>query len=254
MKIKLTDEIKEYCKILNLKGIAGCFEEASKSVEGYEEFLHMLLESELAEKDKRSIDSRVRNAKFPYKVYLEDLEMDCLPEDMQKKMPELATLKFIEEGRNIIMTGNSGTGKSACAIALGLKACMKGYKVMFITIPQLVTVLKESRSAQTLRSYERQFEKYDLVVADELGYTSFDREGADLLFNNVSLRTNRKSTIITTNLIFERWVEVFGEPTVTSAMADRLAYKAILVNMEGDSYRLRATLRERGSHPRDLLN
>ncbi len=121
---------------------------------------------------------------------------------------------------------------------------MVGYKVLFTTIPLLVTTLKECNSAKTLRYFENRFEKYDFVIADELGYTSFDREGTDLLFSNLSLRAARKSTIITTNLSFERWVDVFGDPTVTSAMVDRLTYKAILINMEGDSYRLRETLKE----------
>jgi DNA replication protein DnaC len=125
------------------------------------------------------------------------------------------------------------------SIALALKACMAGYKVLFTTIPLLVTTLKESNSAKTLRYFENRFEKYDLVVTDELGYTSFDREETDLLFNNLSLRAARKSTIITSNLSFERWIEVFGDPTVTSAMIDRLTYKAILVDMEGDSLNIR---------------
>lgn len=99
------------------------------------------------------------------------------------------------------------------SIALGLKACMAGYKVLFTTVPLLVTTLKECNSAKTLRYFENRFEKYDLVIADELGYTSFDREGTDQLFNNLSLRAARKSIIITTSLSFERWVEVFGDPT-----------------------------------------
>lgn len=246
MKVKLNEEIKEYCNILKLKGIKSHFEEAITEATDYEEFLHRLLSYELEEKDKRSIDCRIRNAHFPYRQYMGDIEMDYLPVDMQKKLPELATLNFIEKGKNIIMTGNPGTGKTMVSIALGLKACMAGYKVLFTTVPLLVTTLKESNSAKTLRYFENRFEKYDLVIADELGYTSFDREGSDLLFNNLSLRAARKSTIITTNLSFERWVEVFGDPTVTSAMVDRLTYKAILVDMEGDSYRLRETMRENG--------
>lgn len=244
MKVKLNEEIKEYCNILKLKGIKSHFEEAITEATDYEEFLHRLLSYELEEKDKRSIDCRIRNAHFPYKQYMGDIEMNCLPVDMQKKLPELAALNFIEKGKNIIMTGNPGTGKTMVSIALGLKACMAGYKVLFTTVPLLVTALKESNSTKTLRYFENRFEKYDLVIADELGYTSFDREGTDLLFNNLSLRAARKSTIITTNLSFERWVEVFGDPTVTSAMVDRLTYKAILVDMEGDSYRLRETLKE----------
>jgi len=247
VKIKLNEEIKEYCKILKFKGILMHFEEVMSEATDYEDFLHRLLTFEMEEKTKRSIECRIRSAHFPYKKYLQDIEMDCLPVDMQKKLPGLATLDFIEKGKNIIMTGNPGTGKTMVSIALGLKACLAGYKVLFTTVPLLVTTLKECNSARTLRYFENRFEKYDLVVADELGYTSFDREGTDLLFNNLSLRAARKSTIITTNLSFERWVEVFGDPTVTSAMIDRLTYKAILVDMEGDSYRLRETLRENGA-------
>lgn len=252
MKVKLNEEIKEYCKILKLKGINAHFEELMAESSDYEEYLHKLLMYEVEEKDKRAIECRIRNAHLPYQKYIEDIEIDCLPIDMQKKLPELATLDFIEKGKNIIMTGNPGTGKTMVSVALALKACMNGYKVLFTTVPLLVTTLKECNSAKTLRYFENRFEKYDLVVADELGYTSFDREGTDLLFNNLSLRAARKSTIITSNLSFERWVEVFGDPTVTSAMVDRLTYKAILIDMEGDSYRLRETLRENGESIQSL--
>lgn len=244
MKVRLNEEIKEYCRILKLKGILEHFEEAMTQATDYEDYLHYLLMHEVEEKGKRTIENRIRNAHFPYKQYLEDIELDCLPKDMQKRLPELLTLNFIEKGKNIIMTGNPGTGKTMVSIALGIKACMAGYKILFTTVPLLVTTLKECNSTKTLRYFENRFEKYDLVIADELGYTSFDREGTDLLFNNLSLRAARKSTIITTNLSFERWVEVFGDPTVTSAMVDRLTYKAILIDMEGDSYRLRETLKE----------
>jgi len=121
MKVKLNEEIKEYCNILKLKGIRSHFEEAITESTDYEEFLHRLLSYELKEKDKRSIDCRIRNAHFPYKQYMGDIELDCLPVDMQKKLPELATLNFIEKGKNIIMTGNPGTGKTMVSIALGLK-------------------------------------------------------------------------------------------------------------------------------------
>lgn len=120
---------------------------------------------------------------------------------------------------------------------------MRGYKVLFTTIPLLITQLKECQSRKTLLAYERRFEKYDLVIADELGYISFDKEGAELLFSNLSLRASRKSTIITTNLSFDRWDEIFGDPVITAAMVDRLTHKAILINMEGDSYRLRESMR-----------
>ena len=245
MKIKVYEEIKEYCKLLRLTGILNSFEEGIDLAGGYDEFLHRLLEAEVAEKDKRAIHARAKVAKFPYRIYIDDLEQGCLPIDMQNALPELSTLNFIEEGRNVIMTGNPGTGKTACAIALGLKACERGYKVLFVTIPQLVTLLKENSSEDRLTKYHNQFEKYDLVIADELGYTTIDREGANLLFNSMSLRVNRKSIIITTNLLFSRWEEIFIDPVTAAAMADRLSYRAININMEGESYRYRATMREK---------
>ena len=118
---------------------------------------------------------------------------------------------------------------------------MQGYKVLFITIHKLLTQLRESHAQKTLRQLENKFEKYDLVICDEFGYVSFDREGSELLFNHLSLRAGRKSTIITTNLGFDRWEEIFGDPVLTAALVDRLTYKAHLVNMNGESYRLRET-------------
>lgn len=243
MKVKLNEEIKEYCKILKLNGIGRTFEEIMEESSDYEDFLHKLLEKEIEAKDERATECRLRNARFPYKKHLEDLELGLLPTDMRNKLPELATLNFIEEGRNVILYGNPGTGKSHTSIGLGIKACMRGYKVLFTTIPLLITQLKECQSRKTLLAYERRFEKYDLVIADELGYISFDKEGAELLFSNLSLRASRKSTIITTNLSFDRWDEIFGDPVITAAMVDRLTHKAILINMEGDSYRLRESMR-----------
>jgi DNA replication protein DnaC len=118
---------------------------------------------------------------------------------------------------------------------------MAGYKVLFATIPLLINQLKESRSEKTLIKLEGKFEKYDLVIADELGYISFDKEGSELLFTHLSLRAGRKSTIITTNLSFERWGEIFSDSVMTAAMIDRLTHKSYILNMNGSSYRLKET-------------
>jgi len=132
-------------------------------------------------------------------------------------------------------------GKTHLGIALGIKACLAGYKVLFVTVPLLINQLKESRSQQTLTRMEGKFEKYDLVIADELGYISFDKEGSELLFTHLSLRAGRKSTIITTNLSFDRWEEIFTDAVMTAAMIDRLTHKSYLLNMNGNSYRLKET-------------
>ena len=127
------------------------------------------------------------------------------------------------------------------AIGLGIKACNAGYKVLFTTIPLLVNELKECRSNKTLRAFEKNFERYDLIIADELGYISFDKEASELLFTYLSLRAGRKSTIITTNLSFERWDEIFKDPVLTGAVVDRLAHKAHILNLSGESYRIKET-------------
>lgn len=242
MLLKIREEIIESCRFLRFKGIQKYFEEELEAASDYEDYLVRLLRHEIAEKEKRSIECRTRSAHFPYRKYLEDLELSELPPAMQTKLPELATLDFIRKGKNLIMIGNPGTGKTHIALGLGIKACLQGYKVLFTTIPLLVTELKECNSQQRLRYFQNRFEKYDLVIADELGYISFDRAATDLLFSNLSLRAGRKSMIVTSNLTFARWTEVFGDPAITNAMVDRLTHKATIVDMNGDSYRLKETM------------
>ena len=161
--------------------------------------------------------------------------------DAQRTLPELEGLGFVKEGRNVVLYGNPGTGKTHISIALGIKACQEGYSVCFTSVPRLLTQIRECRSDRTLRSLELKFEKYDLVICDEFGYVSCDKEGGELLFNHLSLRTGRKSTIITTNLSFDRWGEIVKDKVLVTAMVDRLTHKAILVNMTGESYRLKET-------------
>ena len=127
------------------------------------------------------------------------------------------------------------------AIGLGMKACLEGFKVWFTTVPILVNRIKETRAENTLRNFQSRFEKYDLVIADEMGYISFDKEGAEQLYIHLSLRAGRKSTIITTNLSFERWGEIFQDEVMTAAMIDRLTHQAHIVNMNGSSYRMKET-------------
>ena len=246
MKIdKQTDKIKDFAKALKLpytiRNIEEEIKEANKNNLTYEDFLLSILESESDLRKANGIKSRIRLAKFPYKKYIEDLSLQDLPQDARDKVKVFSSLGFIETGQNIILAGNPGTGKTHMAIGLGIKACNKGYKVLFTTIPLLVNELKECRSDRTLRAFENRFEKYDLIIADELGYISFDKEASELLFTYLSLRAGRKSTIITTNLSFERWDEIFKDPVMTAAMIDRLTHKSYIVNMNGNSYRLKET-------------
>ncbi len=238
-------DIIEYSKELRLPMIRTYIkeeiEQGLKENLSYEAFLCGLFEKEYDARIENGKLNRIRIANFPSKKYLEDIKTEELPKDAQGKLGILKTLDFIKNGQNLILAGNPGTGKTMIATALGIKACIAGYRVFFTTVPLLINQLKEARGQSTLRSFELKFEKYDLVIADELGYISFDKEGSELLFTNLSLRAGRKSTIITTNLSFDRWDEIFLDPVITAAMIDRLTHKSYMVNMNGSSYRMKET-------------
>jgi DNA replication protein DnaC len=239
------EKITAYTKELRLPAIRQNYhshaKEAVKAKNNYEDYLLTLLEDEFQTRLKNRKAARIRQAGFPYKKYLQDLKVEELPKEGQEKIGSIETLEFISSGQNVILAGNPGTGKTHLAIGLGIKACMEDFKVFFTTVPRLITQIKECRSQKTLRGLESRFEKFDLVICDEFGYISFDKEGAEMLFSHLSLRAGRKSTIITTNLSFDRWSEIFGDPVLTAAMVDRLTHKAYVINMNGKSYRVKET-------------
>ena len=245
LQSEIKSEITRYSKELRLPVFRNEFEqeaqESAKDGADYETFLLRLMEREYDTRLENRKKAQIRQAGFPAKLYLHDLKREMLPVDATEKLTMLERLDFVASGRNIILSGNPGTGKTHIAIGLGLKACLQGYKVYFTTVHRLLTQLRESHAQRTLRQIELRFEKYDLVICDEFGYISFDKQGAELLFNHLSLRAGRKATIITTNLGFDRWEEIFGDPVLTAALVDRLTHKAHLVNMNGESYRLRET-------------
>lgn len=215
---------------------------ATKTKASYEQLILELLQTELETRLINRKKAQLRIAGFPQLKHLQDLVRTELPADAVEKLPVLETLDFIKSGQNVILGGSPGTGKTHIAIGLGIKACQAGHTVLFTTVSRLLTQIRESHSSRTLRSLEMKFEKYDLVICDEFGYISFDKAGAEMLFNHLSLRTGIKSTIMTSNLAFEKWNDVFGNDTVlTAALLDRLTHKAHLVNMNGKSFRMKET-------------
>jgi len=242
---EITQQIDRLTRELKLptfrKEFDSIAEEATREKLSFENFLLRLMEREFAVRIENRHKSQMRQAGFIQYKYLHDLILDDLPEDAASKLPLLERLDFIKTGQNIILSGNPGTGKTHLATALGILACQQGYKVLFTTVPRLLTQIRESRSQKILRTIENRFEKFDLVICDEFGYISFDKEGAELLFSHLSLRCGRKSTIITTNLSFDRWKEIFGDPVLTAAMVDRLTHRAHIVNMNGKSFRVKET-------------
>lgn len=183
----------------------------------------------------------IKRADFPQLKYLGELLTEELPEDARTALPLLQSLDFVRQGRNVVLYGNPGTGKTHIATALGIEACTHGMTVMFTSVPRLITQIKEARQERTLRSLENRFMTYDLVICDEFGYVSCDKEAGELLFNHLSLRAGKKSIIITTNLAFNRWNEIIADKVLVTAMVDRLTHKAMLINMTGESFRMKET-------------
>ena len=207
----------------------------------YHHFLCELLQAEYEQRAENAQAKRLKTAGFPQYKYMEELNQNELPEGVKPLLNELRTLEFIRQGRNAVLYGNPGTGKTHLSIALGILACKQRMTVLFTSVPHLITQIKECRSQQTLHALETRFRRYDLVICDEFGYMACDKEGGELLFNHLSLRAGQKSTIITTNLSFDRWGEVIKDKILVNALVDRLTHKAYLINMNGESYRLKET-------------
>lgn len=239
--------IKEMCGILKLSYIGNNYEEeiieAKQTNLEFEDFLTKILRQEMIQRKENGILKRIREAKFPYKKYLEDFDRKIYKKEFEAEFKELEKLDFIEKKENIILIGTPGAGKTHYAIALGIKACMEGKSVLFASVPNLIIELKEAMSKSQLSVYKRRFEKFDLVILDELGYVSFDKEGCEILFNLLSNRNDKGSIIITTNLTFDRWEEIFKDAMLTGAMVDRLAYKAHILDISRDvSHRYEETI------------
>ena len=239
------DEIIMLASSLHLPYIKNNYSEAINEAMdkqySYEDFLKFILNKEIELRRQNEINARIRKAKFPYLKVFEEMDFSAFSLEISNKIRELQNLNFLNTGQNVILVGNPGVGKTHTTIALGIRACMAGKSVLYITVLNLITELKESMTINQLTTYKKKFINYDLVILDELGYISFDKQGGELLFNLLSMRNDTKSMIITTNLTFNKWQDIFNDSILTAAMVDRLTCRAHVMNIKGDSYRMRET-------------
>jgi DNA replication protein DnaC len=231
--------LENLCKQLRVSGLYAYVQEYLPDNPALEQLLILALQAEI---DKRRLNRQMkslRQAGFPTKKRFEDLLTDMLPKDGREAIPALRELNFLTERRNVILIGNSGTGKTHLAIAVGIRACEENYRVAFRTAAGLINEMVEARNENQLSAYIRQFKKIDLLIIDELGYVTFDQAGAELLFQLLATRYETMSTIITSNLGFSEWVKVFHDKTLTAAILDRITHHAMILNMNGQSFRRR---------------
>ena len=205
----------------------------------YGDYLLRLTERELIEREQRAAQRRVKSAKFPVPKTLESFDFGAQPSIKEALVRQLATGEYLEARENVLLIGNSGTGKSHLAAALGFAACAQGKRVRFWSATALVTQMLEQREQRDLKRFLNQLEKNDLLILDELGYVPFSKAGAELLFEVVSRAYERFSLVLTTNLPFEQWTEVMGSERLTGAMLDRLTHRVHILEANGESYRLR---------------
>ena len=202
------------------------------------QFLTRLVELELIDRERRMIERRIKAAKFPATKSLDSFDFKAIPKLNKMQVLELARCEWIERRENVIALGPSGTGKTHIGLGLGLAACQKGLSVSFTTAAALVHELMEARDERRLLRIQKQMATVKLLIIDELGFVPLSKTGAELLFELVSQRYERGATLITSNLPFDEWTEVFGTERLTGALLDRLTHHVNILEMNGESYRL----------------
>jgi len=219
----------------------------------YIRYLLRLAELELLERDRRTVERRIRTAGFPAVKSLDSFDFLAIPSLNKALVMELARCEYIARRENVIALGNSGTGKTHIALGLGLAACQRGLAVSFTTTAALVHQLIEARDEKRLLRFQQQLVNCKLLIVDELGFVPLSKTGAELLFELFSQRYERGSILVTSNLPFDEWTEVFGSERLTGALLDRLTHHVHILEMNGDSYRLtqsRQRLLAQPTHPR----
>lgn len=239
-QLRLPTFLREYDKVARQ-----C---AAESVD-YPRYLLRMTELELLDRERRATERRIHQARFPVVKSLDSFHFLAIPSLNKALVLELARCEFLLRRENVLLLGNSGTGKTHLALALGLVACQRGHRVRFTTAAALVHELIEAQDERRLRRYQKQMASYELLIVDELGFVPLSKTGAELLFEVFSQRYERSATLVTSNLPFQEWTEVLGSERLTGALLDRLTHHVHILEMNGESYRLKESKRNRAGKP-----
>jgi DNA replication protein DnaC len=228
--LRLPTMLAEYAKLSR---------EAAEADENYEEYLLRLTDLEVAQRSTNALTARIKAAGFPVLKDLDTYDFSAMPSVPKAKVVELARGEWIEQKFNLCLLGNAGTGKTHLAIALCQAACRAGKRVRFFTAAALVNALEEAQKQYRLEHFLGQLDKLDLLAIDELGYLSFSRGGAELLFQIFADRYERASILVTSNLAFSDWGSIFQGERMTAALLDRFTHRCHIFEINGESYRFR---------------
>lgn len=241
--IRIKQNLKDLKLAAMFKELESHLRDARENQQSHEEFLLNLTETEVKVRAENSLKRRLKESKFPLMKPMETFDFEKALDLDANLVKRLSTCEFIEKKQNVIFLGRSGTGKTHLATALGIEACRKGYNTRFVTGCGIANDLVEARDDKCLNRILNRYARYDLLILDELGYVPFSVEGSQLLFQVLTERHEKKSIIITSNLGFADWIQIFGDPNLTSALLDRITHRAHIIQCVWDSFRLKDSLR-----------
>ena len=220
-------------------------DKAAEQQRSHVDYLAQLADGETALRENRSIERRVRNARFPVLKTIEDFQWSWPRKINRPQIQNLFRLAFVASHTNVVLIGNVGLGKTHLSIALGHAACLNGHTVLFTTAIDIVNTLAAAQAAGRLKRELARYLKPALLIVDELGYLPIDKHGADLLFQIISQRYERAPMVITTNRVYKHWPQIFNnDSTLTSAILDRVLHHAETVIIEGKSFRMKDEIEE----------
>ena len=241
--------LRSYLKCLKLPTIAANYrkfaQEASSTNQPYERYLLALTEAEVHAREANAERKRIARARFPALKTLDSFEFAAIPTLNKQAVLELTKGHYLDARENVILVGPTGTGKTHISVALGIAACRQGKRVRFTTAAGLINELIEAQAQLRLSKLEATLLKLDLLILDEVGFIPFSKTGAELLFGVLTERYERGSVLVTTNLDFASWTEVFGDGRLTGALLDRLTHRCHIIEFQGDSYRFKESLRRK---------
>ena len=244
-----TESLHVLLKALKLPGVAAHFEEVSERAQRqgwtFVAFLHELASLELEERRRRRVERNLRASRLPTDKTLGSLELDRLPMKVRTRLPQLCQGDFTSRGVNVLAFGRPGRGKTHTLCAIGHELVQRGLRVLFVPTYKLVQRLLAAKRDLELETELKRLDRFDAVIMDDIGYVQQDREEMEVLFTFLAERYERRSVLISSNLVFKQWDRIFKDPMTTAAAIDRVVHHSVILEMTGRSYRGEEAERDR---------